>query len=291
MSISTRTCRNCGHRVLGQYCGHCGQQEGKEDTSFFSLAGEFASDLVNFDSRLWRTLSALVFRPGQLTGDFIDGRRARYLPPVRLYLVISFATFLVLSLSPLQRVSTPEEGADEAILEVETEQAASDGEEQSERDDEISLADEDDPQWLKEIDQHLQGNLEKLQADPRKFVETLFGYLPQMMFLLLPVFALLLQLLYLLQPFHYLQHLVFSLHYHCFVYLLFLAAELVEFASININWLLSLVLGIYLPLALRRCYGSGWPGAVAKSLLLYVSYTAALLVGFAAVAVLTLAQL
>ena len=51
-------------------------------------------DLTHADSRLWRTLGALLFRPGFLTAEFLGGRRARYLPPVRLYLVLSVAFFL-----------------------------------------------------------------------------------------------------------------------------------------------------------------------------------------------------
>ena len=51
-------------------------------------------DLTHADSRLWRTLAALLFKPGHLTREFLAGRRARYLPPVRLYLVLSVLFFL-----------------------------------------------------------------------------------------------------------------------------------------------------------------------------------------------------
>jgi hypothetical protein len=141
------------------------------------------------------------------------------------------------------------------------------------------------------MDQRLEANLEKLRTDPGGFLETLVSYLPQMMFALLPVFALLMRLVYLLQPFHYLQHLVFSLHYHAFVYLLSLLARLLEFFTVHMDALLFFGLLVYLPLALRRCYGSSWSGSLLRSLVIYVSYAVVLVAAFAALALLALALL
>ena len=58
---------------------------------------EATEDLTHADSRVWHTLSALFFRPGHLTQEFFAGRRSRYLPPVRLYLVVSVLFFLLAS--------------------------------------------------------------------------------------------------------------------------------------------------------------------------------------------------
>ena len=62
------------------------------------FAGEAFESITHADSRLWRTLGYLLARPGRLTREFFDGRRARYLPPFRLYLVISLLFFLVAGL-------------------------------------------------------------------------------------------------------------------------------------------------------------------------------------------------
>ena len=64
-----------------------------------AVVGEWFEDLGSLDSRLWRTLSALLFRPGLLSAEFNAGRRAAYLPPFRLYLIVSFIMFLLLSIS------------------------------------------------------------------------------------------------------------------------------------------------------------------------------------------------
>ena len=92
-------CRNCGATLRGEYCHHCGQREGRGDLHFADAAGEVLGDLFTWDSRFWRTLFPLVFRPGFLTAEFIAGRRARYVPPFRLYIIISFVLFLVLPTS------------------------------------------------------------------------------------------------------------------------------------------------------------------------------------------------
>ncbi|HEY7377064.1 MAG TPA: DUF3667 domain-containing protein [Steroidobacteraceae bacterium] len=52
-------------------------------------------DLVDLDSRVWRTLTALLLHPGRLTNEFITGRRTFYLPPLRLYLVLSLVYFIL----------------------------------------------------------------------------------------------------------------------------------------------------------------------------------------------------
>ena len=93
-------CTNCGTALLGPYCSQCGQRHHDHPMhSFWHFVQEATEDLTHADSRLWRTLYALLLRPGLLTREFLDGRRARYLPPVRLYLVVSLLFFLVAGLS------------------------------------------------------------------------------------------------------------------------------------------------------------------------------------------------
>ena len=150
------------------------------------------------------------------------------------------------------------------------------------------LSSEASPQWLRDAEQRMETNARKLRKDPNEFVETMVSYLPQLMFMLLPVFALLLQIAYLLSSFHYLQHLVFALHYHSFVYLLYLTAQLIELLQVHVDGWLILGLFIYLPLAFRRCYGSGWGGAFGKSLFVYISYGFSLIFGFGGAAMLAL---
>lgn len=308
MGEMEKLCRNCGARVGGEYCSACGQHEGRADRRFLDLAEDLTGDVFDLDSRFWRTLFALLFRPGYLSAEFIAGRRARYLPPLRLYLVISFILFMAINIatsSPFaEQGSVPVQvsadglviGADPGEVDDRVEEAKKSLEEQGiagseDWEGEIDLADENSPQWLQDIDQRMEDNIQRLRKDPRALSESILDYAPQMMFLLMPMFALLIQLAYLMSPFHYLQHLVFALHYHSFVYLLYMVTMLLEFASRSMEGWAFLALVVYLPLALRRAYGSGWRGALFKSLFICVTYAVMLVVGFAAMVLLALVLL
>jgi len=332
MSENRANCRNCGEVLLGPYCSHCGQNEGRGDFSFGDVAGELVDELFSWDSRLWRTLVPLIFRPGFLTAEFIAGRRARYVPPFRLYLIISFVLFLVVSVlvgrasflqtddglatEPLLSISSGSEylipGAeqDDTILRLdlkplglediggseETDAApfvVGEGDEGDSNDVgvSISLADEDSPQWLKRLDKRLEENAEALSGNSAEFLQLLTEYLPQMMFLLLPVFALLLKSCYLFSPFHYLQHLVFSLHFHSFVYLLYLLGQLGHFWAHGnvVAEAFPFVILLYLPMALMRAYGSSLAAAVGKALFIVFVDFVLLVMAFAVVVVIALA--
>ena len=117
-------CLNCGTELRGQYCGHCGQRASSRLISLWELTRDAFGDLLELDSRLWRTLFPLLIRPGKLTKDYLEGRRARYMPPFRMYLVLSVVFFVVAFFDPRDDLSllfepetgaTTEEEQDEAI--------------------------------------------------------------------------------------------------------------------------------------------------------------------------------
>ena len=87
-------CDNCGANVPGRFCGTCGQRLEPPVHTLWHFMQVAAEDVTHADSRLWRTLAALLFKPGFLTREFLAGHRARYLPPVRLYLVLSVVFFV-----------------------------------------------------------------------------------------------------------------------------------------------------------------------------------------------------
>jgi hypothetical protein len=113
-------CDNCGAHTTDRYCGCCGQRREAPVHSLWHFIQAATEDLTHADSRLWRTLAALLFRPGFLTREFLDGRRARYLPPVRLYLVISLVFFMWASVAHDQvrvlQVRSPAPGPSETVL-------------------------------------------------------------------------------------------------------------------------------------------------------------------------------
>jgi hypothetical protein len=129
-------CLNCGTRLRGQYCGHCGQRSHNRLISIWQLLQEAFGDLLELDSRLWRTLLPLLARPGQLTKDYLEGRRARYMPPFRTYLVLSVIFFVVAFFDPQDDLSLffepePPPTAEEiAAMEEEKKQAEEEHEEE-----------------------------------------------------------------------------------------------------------------------------------------------------------------
>jgi len=92
------TCSNCETLLTGQYCAECGQRTGTRMISLWELIREASEFLTTFDSRLWRTLGLLLFRPGWLTRDYLLGRRARYIPPLRLFIAFSLLFFFLLAI-------------------------------------------------------------------------------------------------------------------------------------------------------------------------------------------------
>jgi hypothetical protein len=99
-TIENPDCLNCGTRLKGQYCGVCGQRARNRLISLWELVSDAFGDLLEIDSRVWRTLIPLLVRPGHLTRDYLEGRRVRYMPPFRTYLVLSVIFFLVAFFDP-----------------------------------------------------------------------------------------------------------------------------------------------------------------------------------------------
>src|SRR5689334_11555151 len=94
----TLVCANCGQPLAGEYCAACGQRHEPHVHTVGHFAAEAFESISHADSRVWRTLLYLLIRPGYLTSEFFAGRRVRYLPPFRLYLVISVVFFIVVGL-------------------------------------------------------------------------------------------------------------------------------------------------------------------------------------------------
>ncbi|MBT8103833.1 MAG: DUF4286 family protein [Gammaproteobacteria bacterium] len=122
--VQSPDCLNCGTRLRGQYCGVCGQRARNRLISLWELVSDAFGDLFEIDSRLWRTLIPLLARPGRLTRDYLEGRRARYMPPFRTYLVLSVIFFVVAFFDPRDDLSLLFEPAPEPTPEAAAEKAA-----------------------------------------------------------------------------------------------------------------------------------------------------------------------
>jgi hypothetical protein len=229
-------CENCGAAVTGRYCAACGQRLEPPLHSLWHFAKVATEDLTHADSRLWRTLGTLLFRPGHLTREFLAGRRARYLPPVRLYLVLSVAFFLLASLRPAGPViiSVGEQSeADKAEIAKwqrafsEPEAAGSHG--LPAQDAEQTCADlHFESSLFPRLASALRARCPKLLADRGRGVgEGLLHNTPRAMFVFLPLLAGVMMLMYRRPRHYYVEHLLLFVHYHAFVFLLLMIAGVV----------------------------------------------------------------
>ena len=252
-------CLNCGSQLGGQYCGTCGQRSRNRLISLWELISDAFGDLLEIDSRLWQTLIPLVRRPGLLTHDYLQGRRARYMPPFRMYLVLSLLFFVVAFFDPREELSLffeppPEPTAEEAaaelaekqeVLEELIEEGIISGDEFSEGividerglhidfDEEngelssechVETSDlEELPNWLARrlTVERLQRICDQSQIDDgRALLDKLLDNIPAALIVLLPLMALVLKALYPLSKRYYVEHLLFFVHFHAFFFLI-----------------------------------------------------------------------
>lgn len=93
-----KECQNCGHTVEVEYCSKCGQQNTETRQSFHHLITHMFEDITHYDGNFWKTIKYLLFRPGKLTSEYLMGHRMRYVPPVKLYIFISFVCFFLMAI-------------------------------------------------------------------------------------------------------------------------------------------------------------------------------------------------
>lgn len=88
-------CLNCGATVNGRYCHICGQENTVRHEGFWHMAKHFFYDITHFDTKFFETLKLLLFKPGFLSKEYVNGRRASYLHPVKMYVFTSAVFFLI----------------------------------------------------------------------------------------------------------------------------------------------------------------------------------------------------
>jgi hypothetical protein len=290
-------CDNCGAAVSGRYCAACGQRVEPPLHSLWHFIKTATEDLTHTDSRLWRTLGALLFRPGYLTREFLAGRRVRYLPPVRLYLVISVAFFLWASAAHLPRVvvfSEPDHGppkAQLAPLDEGTFGAMLPGESAEHHAERVcsSGVNYDGP-WRERLQPAAHRACVRLVLDNgRTLPEVYMHNVPRAMFLFLPLLAGAMMLMYWRPRHYYVEHLLLFVHNHAFVFLLLLLAGLVSALLKPLAWWISTAVALYIAWyayrSMRVVYGQRRSLTLGKLVLLSFFYLGcgALMIGLVSV--------
>lgn len=308
-------CRNCTVRLRGAYCHRCGQRARSRIAPVSMLAREALTETLNLDTRLARTLARLLFVPGQLTCEYLAARRRRYVSPLRLFVFFSFVLFLVIGLSQGRLIGTESDweplraGEAEDIADVAAGTAPYAPDDTSatpsHRTDTSAagslLAVSDDireslhafvdrqtgaPEVSSQVARRAALGLLRTLDNPDRFVERAVGRLSVLAFVMLPLFAGLLKMLYWRTGRLYAEHLIMALHLHAFLFVLLLVATLHNLSSLSIlpggtNGFVRWVLFGYLLLTLRRVYAQSWPWTLMKTVGLLIGYGMLLAVGFA----------
>lgn len=285
---SEEPCRNCGDPTPGAYCPSCGQAKRDVAVSVGTLLGQVLEEQLFLDRTLPRTLFGLLFRPGFLTAEYTRGHIVRYAPPLRLYLVSSVLFFVLIGLFGLGSAgdtsgeSPPEvpgviadslvavslrTGSDsltiaEALATLDSLQeldsirvaTAQGGLQPWARTLDLEVGDEELSARVRRRALERFGRLPIREALRAFFIEYL-SYVPHTMFVLLPVFALVLKVLYIRRDRFYVEHFVFALHVHAFLFLVFVLMLAVPWTPLRlalVGWTF-----VYVWLAMKRVYGQG----------------------------------
>lgn len=99
--VGLANCPNCGRALDGAFCAACGQKNTSINPTLHDFAHDFVHELLHVDAKIFRSVRLLLTRPGFLTREYFEGRRARYVSPVRLYLIFSVVYFAAAAVSPL----------------------------------------------------------------------------------------------------------------------------------------------------------------------------------------------
>jgi hypothetical protein len=367
-AAKTRACANCGAPMHGPYCYACGQPEKGMIRQLASVMSDVLDTIFNIDSRVFRSLVPLYFRPGYLTLEYFAGRRVRYVTPFRLFFFLCIVAFFAIQLAlnlgddrytwhlsdsgDIESAPTAadvEKRVDKALAGIATakkagtlppaviesldassakiRQRAEDRLAYIKSRDEASAAgmkppvdpnekNEDltfdgkpwDPTahpiriaWLpafanaelNDMAARAKENIIAAKHDPRHLIEAVFSRLPWTLGLLMPLFAVLLKIVYIFKRRLYMEHLMVALHSHAFIFMSLLLLALVTLSHNATttaypgldpiyNLLRSAIwiwLFVYLFLMQKRVYRQGWIMTSIKYGIVGICYTVIITIG------------
>lgn len=303
-------CKNCDSELIGEFCHICGQQDRQYIRSIFAVVGDLMGEISHWDSRFYRTLVSLFARPAFLTQEFVKGRHASYVPPLRLYFFISLISFLVLTtlidfdnVATLQSEMTPEQQAEVEKTLAETEQRlAESGQEMPQIPADLNLKEPFEnlevalPFATEDEENLIEQRIRELAKEPKVLVKRLVSLAPQMMLIMLPFWALYLKLIYLFSGRYYLEHLSSALHTHAFLLLSLMMLTVLSKGSAwassatgytviedTIDWaenILIVWMVSYMLFTQKLFYAQGWPMTLLKFALSGIGYIALLSFAF-----------
>jgi hypothetical protein len=289
--------------LTGHWCSQCGQPAIDYRRSFRHVFVDALDSFLNWDSKFFATIGLLIAKPWRLTNDFLAGKRVSYVHPLRLYLLASILFFLAVNygaksihlkpgnISPKDRAELESELKNEdlppiarASIEKALKQQSPAPSPTARPDQQTSplpaTTPEDDSGPLiqmgskkpstpfeKWVETRAKEKIGEHGSKAELFVQTVISNLPYMMLCCIPLFALVLKILYVRRRIFYIDHLVYALHIHSFAYM---GTILIGLITIGLNHAVPHVLGgpivrilwvafaVQILLSIRRVYRQGW---------------------------------
>jgi hypothetical protein len=253
------TCRNCGVQILGRYCHECGQDVfAGVGIPILKLLAQVLDNVFALEGKTPRTLAHLMIRPGFLSEEYLNGKVSRYVHPVKLFWMATLI-FLALSIYHIDKINWRKEFIENI---------------------KDNKGDDNTKTFVIKSENVYDNEVKKQKlAELLSMIPHLISkFAPYVAFLLIPFFALLLALYFRRKKYYYIHHLIFTIHFHTFLWIFCSFLLIVSiFVSLEIPDWLSLILfftpGIYFIFALHRFYQTRtWWQAMWKSVVITIFY-------------------
>ncbi len=327
MSQKDRVCLNCDTPLTDKFCPHCGQKDIPKRQTLGELVMNFIGSFTSFESKFFQTVWTLISKPGFLVKEYNSGRRERYYHPARAYVFISFLFFLLYFAVPendsdvlrtdntvkvdgkkkniedidLENINIPDsiknqiKNSNEKVLTFGSKSYSSKKEYDSTQ---LTLAKNKRDNFIERMAHYREIEINEKYEGRKKdfndeFTAAFLENSPKAFFFLLPIFALLLKLLYFRRDFFYTEHLVFTIYFYNFFFLAGILSLLVELIP-GMNWFSVVAffgIQIYLFIAMKKVYQQGGGKTFLKFFLLNGMFAVFMVIALVLNAVIAFLQL
>ena len=275
----TPKCTNCSYEFIdaNNYCPVCGQKNHELRLPLKHLLEEVLESTLHFDSKTFRTIKLLLLKPGFLSNEFNSGRRTNYVPPIRLYVLISFVFFFLLSLLTGGHKSNEEHGksSEEKTKMTFSYQTINSSELKGrsfQQADSLMIAKKIE---LTNFNKYVVHQLCKIaNSSSAEFTHLLLKSITYMMFLLMPVFGAWIYLFNRKRLQYYIESLTISIHFHSYAFVIFTFLLLPSsVVGMEIFFLLQFfILPFYMLFMFRRVMNQSWLITIGKTVIVGTLY-------------------
>ena len=293
-------CLNCGAILKGRFCYQCGQDSDEHLDSVWHVVKHFFDDITHYDGKLLATIKPLLTKPGFMTQQFLKGKRASYLSPVRMFIFLNFIFFLLIlwmpSAGPAKVEKLSDDKAVQDTLARELNNAKADLDKDVKLDEHITLKSTIMYNSVAEYDSAQQAlapekrdgrmanymakkwipifqNIKKdKQGTEEKASEIFLHNSPKLTFLFIIVCSVLLYFLYYRRHISMVSHSMFSIHLACTFLLLSIVMLLVSYIPMGNYLAMALFIygSYYFFRALRVVYGQSFFKTLVKFVIISV---------------------